>query len=321
MEQIKVVSFPLVSIIVPTYNREDRIIETLSTICKQDYKNVEIIIVDDGSTDSTCALIEDYIRNSDCNNVRLFIQENKGAPSARNLGFNKSSGQYIIFFDSDDLMLENRVSTQISEIIRTGSDMCAAGFFYNSEFDGCYLPPISDKNPLIQNIRRELLGSTQSWMFSASLIEQINGYDEILKCKQDLDLVFRALLMKPKVCVVSKGLSIFIKHDGAERIMLSTNNLKGLESIFRYNFKVISHCAENLDFNLYKYSIKLLAQDLSTICAFKDVFSKRFLTLLKKYLSKRNAVTVVLLYYYLSYKLILTPNFRQSIKRKMLGAK
>lgn len=312
---------PLVSIIIPTYNRDNRIIETLESVCDQDYNNIEVIIVDDGSNDNTCEHVMEYINNSSFTRIRLLRQENNGAPSARNNGFRNSNGKYVVFFDSDDIMLKNRISTQVKHMMSTDSEMCACGFFYDNTNGGSYIPPDDNGNLLLKNIRRELLGSTQSWMFSRLLIRNIIGYDEALKCKQDLDLVFRALLTKPKVCIVKEALSIFIRHNGQERIMISTNNLSGLESIFRYNFKVINYCVKNQSYELYKYSIKLLAQDISTICSFKDVFSNRFRESLKKYLDSRIFQTKMFLYYYVSYKLFISPDMRQLLKKRILGVK
>lgn len=90
----------LVSVIIPVYNCENYISECLDSILSQTYSNVEVIIVDDGSTDNTKNIIfESYISK-----IKYFYQNNSGAPAARNKGLKKANGEYIIFFDADDRM-------------------------------------------------------------------------------------------------------------------------------------------------------------------------------------------------------------------------
>ena len=96
---------PLISIIIPTYNRAHIIPETLDSILAQTYTNWECIVVDDGSTDNTKAVIENYIkRDNRFHYYKRPDEKQKGPCSCRNYGFEKSSGQFINFFDSDDLL-------------------------------------------------------------------------------------------------------------------------------------------------------------------------------------------------------------------------
>lgn len=97
---------PKVSIIIPVYNRESLIIETLNSIENVEYDNIECIVVDDHSTDNTFKVVENFISNSTLN-LRLFKRpdtKKKGANSCRNFGLDKSTGEYIHWFDSDDLV-------------------------------------------------------------------------------------------------------------------------------------------------------------------------------------------------------------------------
>jgi glycosyltransferase involved in cell wall biosynthesis len=110
----------MISIIIPNFNRATLIGETLESIIAQTYKNWECIIVDDGSTDNSLKVIQDYI-NNDCR-FRFFQRpafHPKGANACRNIGMDMSLGDYIIFFDSDDLMLENHIEKKL-ELIQSG---------------------------------------------------------------------------------------------------------------------------------------------------------------------------------------------------------
>ena len=89
---------PMFSVIIPTYNRADLIRAALDSVFAQEFKGYEVIVVDDGSTDSTREILESYD-----NRIRLFTQGNKGPGAARNLGLEHATGEYVTFLDSDDL--------------------------------------------------------------------------------------------------------------------------------------------------------------------------------------------------------------------------
>ncbi len=102
----------LVTVIVPVYNREKYIKETIESILKQTYTNYEVIFVDDCSTDGSLEILEEYCKIY--NNFRLIkLKRNKGVSFARNIGIRKASGRYIAFLDSDDLWLESRLEEQV----------------------------------------------------------------------------------------------------------------------------------------------------------------------------------------------------------------
>jgi glycosyltransferase involved in cell wall biosynthesis len=103
---------PIISIIVPTYNRSHLIEKTLMSLLNQSDSRYEIIVVDDGSTDNTEDIIKPYLSD----NVSYFKKENAERAAARNYGTQKAQGLYVNWFDSDDLALENHVATAIAMI-------------------------------------------------------------------------------------------------------------------------------------------------------------------------------------------------------------
>ena len=111
----------LVSIIVPCYNAEKYLTETLNSIEKQTYKNIEIICVNDGSTDQTKKILEKWHSNTKTKNI-IINQNNSGVSHSRNIGIKKSTGKYIMFCDSDDLFREDLVLLLINEIESKKSD-------------------------------------------------------------------------------------------------------------------------------------------------------------------------------------------------------
>lgn len=104
---------PLISIIIPLYNKQNRILKSLNSVLDQDFDNYEIVIVDDGSTDNSVQIVESI---SD-NRLRIFRKENGGPSSARNYGVQKSQGKWVLFLDADDT-LERGALKQVEKDIR-----------------------------------------------------------------------------------------------------------------------------------------------------------------------------------------------------------
>ncbi len=116
----------LVSVIVPTFNRAHMILRALDSVFAQTYRPIELIVVDDGSTDDTQPVLSAWSKTheSAAFNVKLILQSNQGAQVARNRGLSESSGEYIQFLDSDDELLEYKIAAQTELLKRTGADYC-----------------------------------------------------------------------------------------------------------------------------------------------------------------------------------------------------
>lgn len=103
---------PLISIIIPVFNVEQYIPQCLSSVLRQSYKNLEIICIDDGSTDSSLDILRHYQQTD--TRIRVISQTNKGVAAARNLGLNLASGELLIFIDSDDWLDDTFFETIMS---------------------------------------------------------------------------------------------------------------------------------------------------------------------------------------------------------------
>lgn len=121
----------LISVIIPVYNKEKYIDETLSSLLKQTYKNIEIIIVNDGSTDNTAEIIDDYASKYD--NIKVYHQENTGVTKARLNGIKQSSGEWIGFVDADDFVQAEMYETLLSNANKYDADISHCGCVMISE--------------------------------------------------------------------------------------------------------------------------------------------------------------------------------------------
>ena len=118
---------PLVSVIIPVYNVEKYLHQCLDSVLNQSYKNLEIILVDDGSTDR-CGEICDLYAHRDPR-IKVFHQENKGLSRARNTGLSQVCGKYITFIDSDDWLKTDAIEIMYTNLIKFGAKICGVGFY------------------------------------------------------------------------------------------------------------------------------------------------------------------------------------------------
>lgn len=183
-----------ISVIVPTYNVAEYIEEGLLSVLGQTYPAYEIICVDDGSTDGTIEIIK-TLQSKYPNKIALFFNEtNRGATYTRNKGLAISKGDYLQFFDADDLLLADKFETQVKLIERESvqPDIIVSNFYRRS----------TDGNEEIYNfieqdawcaVMETSLGVTSGNLYKKEKILAINGWAEELKSSQEYDLMFRML--------------------------------------------------------------------------------------------------------------------------------
>ena len=147
---------PKVSVIVPIYKVQDYLNKCIDSIINQSYKNLEIILVDDGSPDR-CGEIIDLYEKQD-NRIKVFHKKNGGLSDARNYGMNFITGDYVIFVDSDDWLSEDMVSNLIKTSLELNADIVQSGFYYAYEdyllYDNRYY--LENMRPVVLN-RDELM--------------------------------------------------------------------------------------------------------------------------------------------------------------------
>lgn len=126
MEEKGKCTYPLVSIIVPVYNCEKYVEKCILSLVNQSYINIEIIIINDGSTDSSAKLINKLVGAND--NAFLINQKNKGVSEARNLGVKSSKGKYITFVDGDDYLEEHYIENFVKQAEKYNAQLCVCGY-------------------------------------------------------------------------------------------------------------------------------------------------------------------------------------------------
>lgn len=132
----------LISVLLAVYNGENYIGESIQSVIDQDYSNWELIIVDNGSLDSTTKIVEGYCEND--SRIKLFKLEERGKCNAYNFGFINSIGDYICFFAADDIYARNNLSLRLDAILGKGNELYSTcllkTFSENSKYDGLVFP-------------------------------------------------------------------------------------------------------------------------------------------------------------------------------------
>lgn len=160
-EQYGKIKENFISVIVPVYNSESYLEECLTSICKQTYPNLEIIVVNDGSTDQSEKIIRKYSQNDA--RVRLINQENQGISSARNVGLQYATGDYVMFVDSDDWIDAETCATAIQRICDTDADVVLWSYIkeYKNSSNPVYLFGENDfewNESEVQSLYRQFIG-------------------------------------------------------------------------------------------------------------------------------------------------------------------
>ena len=124
-------SKPKVSVVIPFFNRMDLTLRAIKSVQKQSYANIELIVVNDGSSESDSEILE--LMHAIKKSVYIKLKQNVGPSEARNIGIDKSSGEYIAFLDSDDLWQENKLSVQIETMLHNSWGFSHTSYFRYDE--------------------------------------------------------------------------------------------------------------------------------------------------------------------------------------------
>ncbi|MCK6650792.1 MAG: glycosyltransferase [Bacteroidia bacterium] len=274
----------LVSVIIPCYNVELYISECLESVFSQSYKDLEIICVDNNSTDRTVEILNEYSLKGKI----IFLKETSaGASCARNKGLSVAKGQWIQFLDADDLLLQDKIAHQISLLSANVSSVAfIAGACYKQKTDGIRTTVVPTEKDPFKAIFLTQLGNTCANLFNANSIREIGGWDPKLKSSQESDLMFR-LLKKNKdvlfdhvpLTVIRERVSGQISQGDPKKNWLQYINLRIQIVLFLKSKESAYFSIENQFYmqNLFSQVRTLAKYDLK--CAaeiFNDNFDKSF---------------------------------------------
>jgi len=225
---------PLISICIPIYNAEKYIIETINSVINQTFQNLEIIVVNDGSTDNTLSLLEGF----NDSRLKVISQSNKGQCNAANEAFKASNGEYIKFFDADDILSENFIENQL-KTLKGRSDAVASaawGRFFNNDITTFRLNPEvvwKDMKP-IEWLLGSLNGSNMMqcalWLIPRKILEKSGLWNEKLSLINDFDFFIRVLLASKEILFTSNAILYY--RSGIEGSLSNSKSHEAYQSAF-----------------------------------------------------------------------------------------
>jgi glycosyltransferase involved in cell wall biosynthesis len=188
---------PVASIIIPAYNKEKFISETIESVLAQTYPDFELIIVDDCSQDKTAAIAGNYLERSQ--KIRLLVTaKNSGANYCRNLALKNAAGKYVVFLDADDLLGKDCISTRIKKMeSKPGLDfgVFSMGVFKTKPGDTSGDWVADSKDVLRDFVRHRIPWSIVQPMWKRDFLLKTGGFDESFERLQDVEFHTRVLLM------------------------------------------------------------------------------------------------------------------------------
>ncbi|CAD0008484.1 glycosyltransferase family 2 protein [Flavobacterium salmonis] len=307
---------PLVSIIIPFYNRKHLILETLESIGSQSFQNWECILVDDHSTDHSFEIISDFIKKD--SRFRLFKRPDnriKGANACRNYGFEVSQGEFVNWFDSDDIMHPEFILQKITTLQeKTNLDGVISKTMMFKE-TVTQITGRENRTFLTQNTLVDFLTLKISWylpdvMWKMSFLKsQKLLFDEILLAGQDGDFYARILLENPNLKVVDSYLTYYRKHennitshiDNRKKAVLKVSHLHSvvrLIELLEKRDKLSNELRLYYFKSMMKYLPFVISNTADLICLFKLL--KKLTFFKKDYLMLWSKVIVA----YFSFKII-----------------
>ena len=243
------IMFPTISVIIPAYNAEKYITEAIDSVLNQSYKNLQLIVVNDGSTDRTLEIINKY---SD-NRMKIISIQNGGVSKARNIGLDNAIGEYIVFLDADDKYLLNAFQKMIEYCLASNADICAFQTTTSPKcrksiesYEGTEMLQLSGKNnynTIYINgkiYRKEFINNTR---FNVSM-----------RVCEDSLFLFELAIKRPKLVIYSDIVYFYrISDDSLSRPKSLNDNWKNILTVSEIKSRVLAET----NFNMLSENIKI----------------------------------------------------------------
>lgn len=223
------------SVVIPAFNRERELPKCIESVLSQTYKDFEIIVVDNGSSDNSKGIVQNYIKQD--SRVKYFWQENSGSPAgSRNTGIQKALGEWIAFLDSDDYWYETKLEEVFQKIDSLSDEYIAISHYEDKEVDGVKVMILEHGKNLSELPYEELLFKGNSLSTSAMTVRKDKlsevGLFDVRKdyfAVEDYDMWMR-LVKVGKFAYIHKALGVF---------SISGNNMSGNIELINNNLKTL----------------------------------------------------------------------------------
>lgn len=305
----------LVSIIVPIYNVEKYLVRCVDSILNQDYGNIEIILIDDGSTDRSGEMANEYAEMND--NVTVIHQRNQGLSVARNRGIDEANGKWLSMVDSDDYLSEKYVSKMVEAATKTNADLVICGYSNVTENDEKVRDNIVPSMTVTQNnfwdefYSRKYEGAVfaVAWnkLYSRHIFESGLRYKARIENEDD-EIIYRLISKSHRITFVPTSLYAYRSRPGSIMTVQSTKMKPNISALEIYNERTnsftehgdIKHARSNLMLSAwllteeYRYSGLYTEHDLKQLQSYKNKLMQQYIRLFKKMGLKNTKVRMYL---------------------------
>ena len=242
----------LVSVIIPCFNVEKWVGEAIDSCLKQTYPHIEIIVIDDCSTDKSVEIIKSYGDKI----IWESLPENKGGCYARNRGFALSKGEYIQFLDADDFILPDKIERQINFLEKTGADAVYGDWRFQGHQSNGVILLDKIENPgkqkdILQSLIENWWTAVASLLYKRAIVEKSGGWDENFLAAQDRDFFISVIMAGAKVVYQPGCYSIYRRYGNVTVSTISKqrwleNHCKVLEKVEQ---KLLQQYQQNIPIN------------------------------------------------------------------------
>jgi glycosyltransferase involved in cell wall biosynthesis len=232
----------LISIIVPVYNAETYIEECLSSIVSQSLHDIDIIIINDGSTDCSKDICEKF--SVEDNRITLLNIENGGVANARSIGLNHCKGKYIIHADADDIMLPGALEALYDKIVKEDSDICIGDYVirYHSHDKEIVLEKVSSEQLLIGILKDNYHSALWNKLIKRELYERLT-FERGINVLEDQLIFIRMLLKRPSISFLNQNVYVYRQVEGSYTNSL---NLNAIGSIIKATKIIIAETKDKV---------------------------------------------------------------------------
>ncbi len=265
-------SRPLVSIIIPAYNAEKFIVETLDSVLGQSWENIEVFVVDDGSKDKTVELAKKY----ESDKLKVFVQKNQGACVARNKGLEMSNGKYIQYLDADDVLSNNKIEEQVKVLENNEGYLAVSPSVHFMDGDDYRsMKPreesfwIHDTDDPVDFLVRLYGGDGERWMVQTSawltpktICDKIGSWDETLLLDQDGEYFARAVLASKGIRTTG-GINFYRRFFYGGNISAKANKKENLQSALHALNCKSGYIAKHTNSDRFNQAMATLYQEIA----------------------------------------------------------
>lgn len=290
---------PLLSIILPVYNGEQYIEKCIKQITEQNYKNFELIIVNDGSNDNTLKLINKYIKQD--KRIVLIDKKNTGVSNSRNIGIMKAKGNYIAFVDVDDIIDPTIYEKMIKKLELSNADVCVCNYKEYFLNKNKYVPSkyalkneIISKETAIRNYLLDKIGPAIWDKTYKSNIVKNTRFEESLNIGEDILYCLNILFKTNKVATIEDELYYYVQQDKSVMHKINEKYLQFKKVTGLINKKDQEYLKTNFKKEFDFFKLEMITRGIHSISTnYNKENKKDAIRLLKEYVNSKDLTKII----------------------------